>query len=153
MKLISIDLFSGVGGLTEGLRQSGFLTKFAFEIDELASSVYKMNHLDTKVITDDIRNVDTNIIKRKLGGKTIHLLAGCPPCQGFSSVRRLNKAHPVNDDRNTLISEYVRFIRDLLPYTFMMENVQDWLYQICLFKKLNISNMIYITTLTIRSLM
>lgn len=43
MKLYSIDLFSGVGGLTQGLRKAGFQTKMAFEIDELASSVYKLN--------------------------------------------------------------------------------------------------------------
>lgn len=51
MKLYSIDLFSGVGGLTQGLRKAGFQTKMAFEIDELASSVYKLNHKRTKVIT------------------------------------------------------------------------------------------------------
>ena len=39
MKLYSIDLFSGVGGLTQGLRKAGFQTKMAFEIDELASSL------------------------------------------------------------------------------------------------------------------
>ena len=38
MKLYSIDLFSGVGGLTQGLRKAGFQTKMAFEIDELGVS-------------------------------------------------------------------------------------------------------------------
>ena len=123
MKLYSIDLFSGVGGLTQGLRKAGFQTKMAFEIDELASSVYKLNHKRTKVITDNIRNVSTEKVKKQFKSKTIHLLAGCPPCQGFSSIRRLNKPTPVKDDRNTLINEYVRFVVDLKPYTFMMENV------------------------------
>lgn len=113
MKLYSIDLFSGVGGLTQGLRKAGFQTKMAFEIDELASSVYKLNHKRTKVITDNIRNVSTEKVKKQFKGKTIHLLAGCPPCQGFSSIRRLNKPTPVKDDRNTLINEYVRFVVDL----------------------------------------
>jgi DNA (cytosine-5)-methyltransferase 1 len=123
MKLMSIDLFSGAGGLTEGLRQAGFQTKFAFEIDELASKAYKLNHKNTEVITNDIRIVDIKEIKQKLNGETIHLLAGCPPCQGFSSIRRLNKPKPVPDERNTLINEYVRFVEGLNPYTFMMENV------------------------------
>lgn len=123
MKLISIDLFSGVGGLTEGLRQAGFKTKYAFEIDALASKAYSMNHEDATVITKDIRSVDTKKIKKSLGNKTIHLLAGCPPCQGFSSIRRLNKPKPVEDERNDLINEYVRFVKELQPYTFMMENV------------------------------
>jgi DNA (cytosine-5)-methyltransferase 1 len=58
----------------------------------------------------------------------IHLLAGCPPCQGFSSIRRLNKKKPVDDPRNDLINEYVRFVEYLKPYTIMLENV-PWLEQ------------------------
>lgn len=123
MKLISIDLFSGVGGLTEGLHKAGFQTKLAFEIDELASKAYNLNHKRTKVITDDIRNISTDVVKSELKNNTIHLLAGCPPCQGFSSIRRLNKPKPVKDDRNELITEFVRFVIELKPYTFMMENV------------------------------
>lgn len=123
MKLLAIDLFSGVGGLTSGMHSAGFKTKFAFEIDELASKAYNLNHKKTKVITKDIREVDLQEIKKELGEETIHLLAGCPPCQGFSSIRRLNKPEPVADERNSLINEYVRFIKELMPYTFMMENV------------------------------
>jgi DNA-cytosine methyltransferase len=123
MELISIDLFSGVGGLTEGLHQAGFNTKFAFELDEIASKAYKLNHRDTEVITKDIRKVDIKKIKKLLNGQTIHLLAGCPPCQGFSSLRRLNRPKPVYDERNDLINEFMRFVTELMPYTFMMENV------------------------------
>jgi len=123
MKLLSIDLFSGVGGLSEGLRQAGFNTQYAFEIDELASNAYSMNHKKVKVITKDIRDVELQQIKDSLKGETIHLLAGCPPCQGFSSIRRLNRAEPVKDERNSLINEYVRFVEELKPYTFMLENV------------------------------
>ncbi|MDD4437669.1 MAG: DNA cytosine methyltransferase [Tissierellia bacterium] len=123
MKLLSIDLFSGVGGLSEGLRQAGFETKLAFEIDELASKAYSMNHEKVEVITKDIRDVDIDAVRKSLDNTTIHLLAGCPPCQGFSSIRRLNRAEPVEDERNSLINEYVRFVKGLMPYTFMMENV------------------------------
>lgn len=123
MKLLSIDLFSGVGGLTQGLHDAGFHTRLAFEIDDLASLVYKSNHKKTKVITKDIRKVLTEDVKKNLKGKTVHLLAGCPPCQGFSSIRRLNKPQPVEDKRNKLINEFVRFVKELMPYTFMMENV------------------------------
>lgn len=126
MRLLSIDLFSGIGGLTEGLKEAKFSTELAFEIDEVASKAYSLNHSRTEVITKDIRFVDTNEVKKKLKGKTIHLLAGCPPCQGFSSIRRLNRSQPVEDDRNTLITEYVRFVEDLMPYTIMLENV-PWL--------------------------
>ena len=123
MTFTAIDIFSGVGGLSEGLRQAGFKTKYAFEIDEVASRSYSMNHKEVKVITKDIRKVDMNEIKATLQDEKIHLLAGCPPCQGFSAIRRLNKPNPVADDRNDLIDEYVRFIKELNPFTFMMENV------------------------------
>jgi DNA (cytosine-5)-methyltransferase 1 len=123
MRLNSIDIFSGCGGLTEGMHQADFKTKVAFEIDELASRAYKLNHPNTKVITKDIRKVSIAEIKRQLKGKKIHLLAGCPPCQGFSTLRSLNKSKPVHDDRNNLIMEYVRLIKSLKPYTIMMENV------------------------------
>lgn len=134
MKLHSIDIFSGVGGLTEGMHQANFKTELAFEIDEIASKAYLLNHSDTTVITKDIRKVSIAEIKRKLSGKTIHLLAGCPPCQGFSSIRRLNRKTPVDDDRNNLIMEYVRLVKALKPYTIMMENVPG-LVEYDLFKK------------------
>ena len=134
MELLSIDIFSGCGGLSEGMHQAKFKTKIAFEIDEIASKAYKLNHANTTVITKDIRNVSIAEIKRQMKGKTIHLLAGCPPCQGFSSIRRLNRATPVDDDRNNLIMEYVRLVKALKPYTIMMENVPG-LVEYDLFKK------------------
>lgn len=123
MELLSIDIFSGCGGLTEGMHQANFKTQVAFEIDEIASKVYKLNHTSTTVITKDIRDVSVSEIKKHLDNKTIHLLAGCPPCQGFSSMRRLNKKGSVRDMRNSLIMEYVRIVEELMPYTIMMENV------------------------------
>ena len=123
MKYISIDLFSGAGGMSEGLRMAKFKTKFAFEIDPVASMTYKLNHKRTKVFTQDIRTIKTEKLLKSLKGQTIHLLAGCPPCQGFSSIRRLNRNQPVDDERNFLINEYIRFIDDLAPYTIMLENV------------------------------
>jgi DNA (cytosine-5)-methyltransferase 1 len=118
--------------LTEGLRRAGFKTKFAFEIDEIASKAYSMNHTNTTVINNDIRKVNLDEIKQNLGETEIHLIAGCPPCQGFSSIRRLNKSKPVNDPRNDLINEYVRFVEYFKPYTIMLENV-PWLEQDSLF--------------------
>lgn len=134
LELYSIDIFSGCGGLTEGMHQANFKTKVAFEIDEIASKAYKSNHPDTTVITKDIRKVSIAEIKSKLQGKKIHLLAGCPPCQGFSSIRRLNRIEPIADDRNSLILEYVRLVKVLKPYTIMMENVPG-LVEYDLFKK------------------
>lgn len=118
-----IDLFSGCGGLSEGLEQAGFSVRAAIEIVPVAVKAYKLNHKKTVVIQDDIRRVSGNTIRDILKGEPLHMLAGCPPCQGFSSVRRLNRKRSVNDDRNSLVVEYLRLIKELKPLTIMMENV------------------------------
>jgi len=129
----SIDLFSGVGGLTEGMHQAGFQTKVAIEIVEEAVIGYKLNHPEAEVLQKNIREIKKKEIKALLGGGRIHLLAGCPPCQGFSSIRRLNRSS-VDDHRNDLVLEYFRLIKEHLPYTIMMENVPE-LREYDLFKK------------------
>lgn len=133
-KYFAIDLFSGCGGLSEGLKDAGFGVVAAFEIDSDSIASYKLNHTKTKVFEGDIRTVDTNEIKKLLKGEPLHLLAGCPPCQGFSSMRRLNKKPSKRDDRNNLVLEYLRFVKELKPLTIMMENVPG-LANYNLFKK------------------
>lgn len=119
----SIDVFLGCGGLTTGMVKAGFSAKAAIEIDKYAVLAYRMNHPETKVIENDIRKVSADEIKAALNGEPLHLLAGWPPCQGFSSVRRLNRRQNVRDDRNGLILEYLRLVKELKPLTIMMENV------------------------------
>lgn len=119
----SIDLFSGCGGQTEGLRQAGFITRVAVEIVSDAVLAFKLNHKETDVIAKDIRLIKAEEILEKLDGHPLHLLAGCPPCQGFSSIRRLNKKKNAKDDRNSLVLEYLRLVKELKPVTIMMENV------------------------------
>ena len=128
MKYYAIDLFSGVGGLSSGLEKAKFCVKFACEIDPLTVSVYKKNHLKTTVFEGDINYLTPTEIKKVLKNKKISLLAGCPPCQGFSSIRRLNRKQPVEDKRNSLINRFVYFIEDLRPLTVMMENVPGLIY-------------------------
>lgn len=105
-------------------------------IDNDADSIatYRLNHPGTQVFEGDIRRVDTAEIKKLLQGRPLHFLAGCPPCQGFSSMRRLNKKRSKRDDRNNLILEYLRFVKELKPLTIMMENVPG-LVNYTLFKR------------------
>jgi DNA (cytosine-5)-methyltransferase 1 len=122
-KYFAIDLFSGCGGLSEGLRTAGFEVVAAFDNDADSVKAYRLNHPNTKVFEGDIRDIDTNDIKTLLNENPLHLLAGCPPCQGFSSMRRLNKKRNKRDERNNLVLEYLRFVKELKPLTIMMENV------------------------------
>lgn len=119
----AIDLFAGCGGLSEGLRQAGFNIIAAVEVNKHAAETYAANHRETMLFVEDIRKLDMNKIYELLKGETLYLLAGCPPCQGFSSMRRLNRKEPVDDPRNDLILEYLRFVKEFKPLTLMMENV------------------------------
>lgn len=120
-----IDLFSGCGGMTLGLKQAGYKVVGAIEIDPLAVKTYQANHKDVHVWQKDIRKVTAATVKRDLGleRNELDLLAACPPCQGFSSVRTLNGSIQVEDARNDLISEVTRFVRVLRPKAVMLENV------------------------------
>lgn len=120
----AVDLFCGCGGMTEGLRQAGFDVIAGIELDGNAASAYKMNHKEnTTLFHKNILDVRAQDIAELLKGEPLHLLAACPPCQGFSSMRRKNKQGAVNDPRNKLIHEFYRFADELRPVTIMLENV------------------------------
>src|SRR3989344_9386814 len=124
-KSAAVDLFSGCGGLTLGLRQAGFNVIGAVEIDSLAAKTYKSNHPRVKIWEKDIRKLSGSEIRRvlKLKKGQLDLLAGCPPCQGFSSIRTHNGKNIIHDDRNDLVFDYLRLVKDLRPKAVMMENV------------------------------
>lgn len=120
-KPIAIDLFCGVGGVTEALKQAGFKVLFGVEYDEEIAKSYKKNHKN-KVFIEDIRKLNIDEIKKKYSDieGNLDLLAGCPPCQTFS---RHNKGKKSTDLRNYLAFQYYRFIRELKPKYIFLENV------------------------------
>ncbi len=124
-KLKAVDLFSGCGGLTLGLKRAGFKVLGAVEVDPLSIKTYQANHKEVKVWEADIRNLEPAEIKNSLKLKTgrLDLLAGCPPCQGFSKMRTLNGTLMVEDPRNDLLFDFLRFVEALRPRSVMMENV------------------------------
>lgn len=123
--MIAIDLFCGCGGLTVGLKRAGFRVIAALDNDRLSVETYRANHPEVHVFEADIRALGTGCFKRKIGLREgeLDLLAGCPPCQGFSTMRTLNRALSVDDPRNDLLMEFERFVEDLLPRAVMVENV------------------------------
>lgn len=124
-KLKAIDLFCGAGGLTLGLQQAGFEVIGAVEILPIAAETYKKNHPNVDLQTSDIRDLSPETLMKKWGLKKgeLDLIAGCPPCQGFSSIRTRNKSSSVEDVRNDLVFEYLKFVKAFLPKAVMMENV------------------------------
>jgi len=123
--LTAIDLFSGCGGLTCGLTQAGFRVVAAVEIEAKAQATYKLNHPNVQLYESDVRKLDPAAVLKAAGLKSgdLDLLAGCPPCQGFSRLRTKNQKTSVKDDRNNLVREFLRFVRAMKPKTIMLENV------------------------------
>ena len=124
-KPTAIDLFSGCGGLTLGLKRGGFKVLGAVDIDPFSIETYQANHKEVTVWEKDIRDLEPGDFLSKLELKpgNLDLLAGCPPCQGFSKMRTLNGALPVDDPRNDLLLEILRFVDALRPKAVMVENV------------------------------
>lgn len=121
----AIDLFSGCGGLTRGLQQAGFRVLAAVEIDKAAAEAFRANHKSTLLKRRDIRSVSAKGLRQELSLRKgqLDLVAGCPPCQGFSTLRTRNGGARNRDRRNNLVREMLRFVRAFRPRAVMMENV------------------------------
>jgi DNA (cytosine-5)-methyltransferase 1 len=116
----AIDLFSGAGGLSLGLRDAGFKLAASLENDAQAAKTYLKNvgpHLIVKPVEEV--SVDEMASFAGLEPGECTLLAGGPPCQGFSLQRRGSR----EDARNALILQFIRFVEGLQPRFFLIENV------------------------------
>lgn len=121
--MVAIDLFSGCGGLSTGLEEAGFSLLLSAEIRAEARLTYLANHPRIKVFSD-VRLIDGKKVLKsfKLKPGQLDLLAACPPCQGFSSIRTRNK-DVAHDERNDLIFEVSRLAQIILPKCILIENV------------------------------
>lgn len=108
-----------------GLKEAGFQVVAAVEIDPLAVETYNTNHVHVETLEMDIRFVKPAELLKRLALKKgeLDLLAGCPPCQGFSKLRTRNGSIPAEDPRNALLLDFHRFVETFLPRAVMMENV------------------------------
>src|SRR5437899_9898132 len=110
-----IDLFAGCGGLALGFKQEGLRPVAAVEWDCDAAETYRTN-LDLNVAVVDIAAVSS--------WPKASVVAGGPPCQGFS---QLGSRDP-SDPRNRLWREYVRALDESEADVFVMENVPQLLH-------------------------
>lgn len=131
MKTVTaIDLFAGAGGITQALKNAHFKVQLSVEMNPVFCNSYRLNHCRTEygeldhLIEKDITEVtkdDIIKIAPKLIEDNLYLLAGCPPCQGFS--RQMVYKKDKIDPRNYLAFEYLRFVRMLKPKYIFLENV------------------------------
>lgn len=117
-----IDLFAGAGGLSIGLEMAGFQCLYANEVSPSYSETLKRSHPNAFVETDDVTNVDAASVRRslQLSKGELTLLAGGPPCQGFSVNAPVRSK---DDRRNHLFREYLRFVEEFQPEAILIENV------------------------------
>ncbi|MFN5324417.1 MAG: DNA cytosine methyltransferase [Bacteroidota bacterium] len=113
----AIELFAGAGGLSLGLKQAGIDVVLANEIVKDFATTYSINNPQTKVINDDIHNIDWENEISTIGN--VDLVSGGPPCQGFSTVGSKN----AKDPRNSLFYEYLRCVSVVRPSFVIFENV------------------------------
>ncbi|MFM7189792.1 MAG: DNA cytosine methyltransferase, partial [Microcystaceae cyanobacterium] len=120
---IAIDLFAGCGGMSLGLEASGFDVAIAIEFDAVHSLVHHFNFPDCHTICRDINQVTSAEILEILSAKgyssDVDLIAGGPPCQGFSLMGK----RQLDDPRNSLVFQYVRLVAEIQPKYFIFENV------------------------------
>lgn len=116
----AVDIFSGAGGLTTGLKSAGFRVIAGVELEPHAVATYKVNHPETKIFKQDVTTVKGVDLLAEANSNQIHLLAGCPPCQGFTT---LTAKYKKTDPRNRLIREVARLIEESKPLSIMIENV------------------------------
>ena len=121
MALTAIDGFAGGGGLTLGLKRAGFRVVAAVELDPHAFATYKANHPEVRCLMQDIATVSGAGLLKHAGTDRVDLLAGCPPCQGFTSLTA--KYKDKEDPRNKLVLEMARLTEETRPRAIMMENV------------------------------
>lgn len=119
--LTAVDLFSGAGGASQGLREAKWKVLAAVENDPGAVATFRVNHPCTTMLDRDVRRVQAPPLARRLAASAgrLDLLTACPPCQPFST---LGSGDP-NDPRNRLVSSVERFVTQLRPRVLLLENV------------------------------
>ena len=116
-----IDLFCGCGGLSLGFEKAGFNVLLGIDAWQDAITTFNYNHKNSKGICADLSTLNPEEIEKELNGKTVDLIIGGPPCQGFSVAGK----RIVDDERNKLYKNFVRFVEYYKPKAFMMENVPN----------------------------
>lgn len=118
-EISAIDLFCGAGGLTRGLYEAGIDVKLGVDIDPACEFPYTRNN-EAKFLNKSVEEVTAKELLEYFGCSDLRLLAGCAPCQTFSSYNQ--KATP-KDQRWWLLDHFARLVNEVMPEIVSMENV------------------------------
>lgn len=118
-----LDLFCGCGGISEGYHLAGFDIVGGIDFNEHATLTFAHNFKGAKVHNIDITQFPDSQIMEEYSD--VDVIVGGPPCQGFSTANRHQKE--MEDPRNKLFFEYIRFVQNIRPKIIMIENVRGLL--------------------------
>jgi len=119
ISISTVDLFCGAGGLTYGFEQAGLPVKAGYDIDPACKFPYEHNN-KAKFLLQDVQNVSGLDLAEHFSGSSVKVLAGCAPCQPFSSYsRRYND----RQSKWKLLQDFARLIEECEPDIISMENV------------------------------
>ena len=122
----AIDLFSGCGGIAAGLRDAGFGILAGVDIDPRYMSTFRHNFPEAHSLVSDLSVVDPHLLMDKVGlaPGNLDLLAGGPPCEGFSKNVPRTRRSP-EDHNNRLMLRFLEYVEALRPRAVLMENVAE----------------------------
>lgn len=127
-EIVAVDLFCGAGGLTYGLESAGISVTLGVDIDPNCAHAIEANS-NAKFLQADVAELDVAEVKKALAGAGVTLLAGCAPCQPFSTYSRAAKqrhGEGAGDGRSEdwrLAEHFGNIIREVQPDIVTMENV------------------------------
>lgn len=124
-KIRAIDLFCGVGGLTFGLVQAGIEVVAGVDVDPACRYPYEANN-KAKFIECDVNELSGSDVKRMISGADISMIAGCAPCQPFSTYSRSGRSKKRRDDWQ-LVETFGKLVKKVQPDLVTMENVPQLL--------------------------
>ena len=123
---VAVDLFCGCGGISAGLRDSGVRVIAGADIEPNYICTFRHNFPEAQAVTDDLSKLDPSKFMQRLGLKEgqLDILAGGPPCQGFS--KNVPRKHRFLDDSNNLlVLTFIKYVEALQPKFVLMENVAE----------------------------
>ncbi len=123
--VVCVDLFCGAGGLTHGLISAGVKVRAGVDFEEACRHPYEANHEGIAFHQADVAELEASTVAEWFGDAKVRVLAGCAPCQPFSTYAlRYQKDEKVEDDQRwSLLNHFGRLVRELLPDIVTMENV------------------------------
>ena len=125
-RMTAVDLFSGCGGISCGLERAGFRTLAGVDVERDCLQTFRANFPHALALERDLSQAEPEALMEEIGVSRsgLDLLAGGPPCQGFSkNVPR--RSRYLEDPNNRLVASFLRFAEAMMPRFILMENVAE----------------------------